>query len=440
MVPDERHEVARAAAFAILSIEPDAEMRIPGYAAALGDIAAHLVADAVQHDGRINAARPSPGLVKAGREAIALMADAVRKGLPDAGAATSGMVGRAFELHSSYVTHYDSIWQFSGSVPRLFVEYPASAPDETALRDDMVRRLTDMGVDARIRDGLEVLHGRSPYSSTREDVWTAFLLPADDRRATLEQNIAHIDHMSTLALERRLQELARNFHLAWKHAGRISTLLDETTSHALDVMDDPAGLIFIDMRLSGVTPARKGVEVHAAMRATFEGLSEALTPREVQGTYTASIEGTMPRTHDMKDMLDHQRQLRRLLRTRPALQIDATGRRLLESYGIDVRAMVMDMVEGHRAIEHVPGRPETTVRIDAGRVTMAARISSDAYWRRNQIEVRAVLPDVVAQTLAGRRATLVIDHPAFEGATIGSIRVEKRRTVVTVRSRWETFA
>lgn len=436
--PDHRHETARAAALAVLSTEPDADVRVPGYAATTADIAAHLVGDAVQHDARLRADRPSAGLLKAGREAIALMAAAIRKGLPDAGAATKGAVGRSFELHSSYVSHYGRNWQLSGSIPRLFARYPETTPDVAALRMDMVHRLMELGIDEEVADRLEVVHGRSPYSSKRDGHWTAFRLPADDRRATLEQNVAHIDHLSTITLEQKLRGFARNFREAHLHAERISKLLDETTSHALDVMDDPAGLVFLDVELRGVMRTKSGL--HATIRATFEGLSAALTPREVHGSYTSPIEGTMARTHDMKDMLVHQRQLRRIVRTRPDLQIDATGRRLLEAHGLDVRALVQEMVAGHRSIQSVPGLPDATMRIDEGRVTVIARISPDVYWRRNQLEVRATFPDAVAQTLAGRCATLVVAHPALEGTVIGRAKVEKKRTLVSVKPRWETFA
>jgi hypothetical protein len=433
--PDERHEEARAAAFALLSSETDADMRVPGYAATLADIAAHLVADAVQHNARIRTHRPPEGLLRSARDAISLMADAIRRGLPGAGAATGGVVGRAFELHSSYVTHYDRSWQLSGSVPRLFFDHPATTPDLAALRADMAQRLAAKGHDARVTDRLEVMQGRSPYSRDRSDHWTSFRLPADDRRATLEQHVAHLEHISTTRREERLQEFAENFHLACIHADRISRLLDETTSHALDVMDDPAGLVFLDVDLHSVTRSRSGV--HASIRATFQGLSEALAPREVEGVYTAPIDGTMPRTHNMKDMLAQQRELRRVMKRRPELVIDGTGRRLLETLGMDVAGIVAEMVATHRSVRSIPGDDNVTVRIDAGRVTANGRMARDVYWRRNELEVRATFPDAVAQTLAGRCATLVVDHPALEGTVIGRARVEKRRTLVSVKPRWE---
>jgi len=441
----DKHRQAVDLARRLLADDPRAHLPMKGYAATAGDVAAHLVANAATRRGNARIDRSVPRFIEAGRQAIVSLSAYTTDRHPKAGpygGEVKGTVGAEWRYLSGDVYHYGYSWKLSASTHDLHRQYPATLPDLEEYGRRFREELRGEGVPEDIVNGAHAFIEAPDHGGATEHVHTGFVMPMDDPRLDIVQTIVDIVHISTVVVSSSIARHASAAAAVHRNRDTLSKMLDHARDVCMSCMDDHEHVAYESVRLKSVYQGRGTLPDAVSIHATLLGLSEALTRREMICTLTGKLGETQTERSNLDSILSDQKTLASARRRLGRPTVDVTGRAFMKAAGHDVDEMLGGMCDygtknGSR-ISAGQGK-DAWFRIAKGRVAANVQVAPEARWKYDHIELKRQLPQAIMNSLAGRPATDVVDHPALEGATIRSVRTLNNRTLIMIVPRWEAL-
>ena len=441
--PVDKHRQALDLARRLLADDPRADLPMQGYAATAGDVAAHLVANAATRRGNARIDRSVPKLIEAGRQAIIGLSAYTTDRHARAGTyggEVKGTIGTEWRYMSGDVYHYGHSWKLSASTRELHRRHPTTLPDLDECGRRFRQALRAEGVPENVVGGAYALIEKPEYGGDDEHVWTGFVMPMEDRRLDIVQTIVDIVHTSTVVVASSLTSHAKAAAAVHRHRDSLARMLDHAREVCMSSMGQYEHVGYESVKLRSVYQGRGKLADSVSIHATLLGLSEALTRREMTCVLTGKLGETETERSNLNSILEDQKTLASARRRLGRATVDVTGRAFMAAAGHDVAAMLDGIFDyGPKTSPRISAGKgmDAWFRITKGRITANVQVAPEARWKNDHLELKRQLPQAIMNSLAGRPATDVVDHPALEGATIRSVRTMRDRTLVMIMPRWE---
>lgn len=441
----ERYLIALPIAAAMLSSDPRYDLSITGYRTTVGDVAAHLIAS--------SAARRRIGDPKAavasleiqGREAISQISLATND--PDPAAVrlrkdgVEGRVGSRWILDSGMLKHYGESFYLSGCLRGVHDILPQVDPDIEGLTSRWKDALLDAGLPMDVLDTAHVVVGEKPYElPDGMGVYTSFILPMRDRRIDAKGHILNIHHQSHVLQRNSIHDHAVRavaVHAMQNDLIHMCNHAEDIAFGACDKVEDlhPDRIELYTVYLR----SHLNRENDAVFHVFFHGISEAFRPITLRSVMTGPIASGRVKHIKLDEMVREQKQRSKARRRLGRVMVERTGRLLMEMTEGVPKGLLRNMDEGDGNRIHAGYGTRAWYRVHEGRITANVDVSSEVRWSNTHLEVKQMVPQSVALSLAGRPTTDVVQHAALEGTTIKSAKNMDGRLIVNVEPIWEEF-
>lgn len=336
-----------------------------------------------------------------------------------------------WSLSGHWLNVGEDAFRMSAARPGLYIDLPDVIADDDTLLEIFREQLKSSGANAGL-----IEQASAETRSTENGPSTLFRVPMKDTRFSWKGQVLNAVHLSAYALRESLGYYARSVVDIYENRATMTLLFnhvhEDAKTRSAEIPGFEIGEPYLhSIGFYGGAGHNQRVTIYVDVRM----LNHALLPSTKTAIYSSELGLTKAFDSGMYDLIKTHQRHSKQVQNHGGVRVDMTGKAILESRGIDAKAMIAEARTSD--LQPQTSRPSSYVCIDDGCVRFVTPLSETVRWNKDHINMPGVLPETVMQALAGRPAKTVIDHPAFETAVISRAIRKGNRTCLYIKPMWE---